>query len=259
MVRLPGPAIDKPNIYPFGTPYEQVYQELKKQDQQLYTQNGLLSMLDRNRKTKDAPQRWHESRELFDVIITCEERCFDSVVEGKRKDVWFGRGRELSINIGEVIDLSNRGQNLNQSTHVINVEIKDNHEDALLGGRAILQLAQMVTWIKSGLGAYGKTKILWILYRLKHLMTLMRIWMVLLKNLHCVIQDFQFFIQWHIFNKKIIYEFAFLLSSLSKFWLHEINDDEIFTCHSHAEFVTERMIYILYISIVINWLLPVEE
>ncbi|KAG1222480.1 hypothetical protein G6F68_020630 [Rhizopus microsporus] len=79
-------------------------------------------MLDRNRKTKSAPQRWHESREVFDVIITCEERCFDSVVE----------------------DLANRGQNLNQSTHVINVEIKDNHEDALLGGRAILQLAQMV-------------------------------------------------------------------------------------------------------------------
>ncbi|GAA5795295.1 hypothetical protein HPULCUR_000650 [Helicostylum pulchrum] len=122
MVRLPGPAIDKPNIYPFGTPYEQVYQELKRQDQQLYSQNGLLSMLDRNRKTKDAPQRWHESEDLFDVIITCEERCFDSVVE----------------------DLSNRGQTLNQSTHVINVEIKDNHEDALLGGRAILQLAQMI-------------------------------------------------------------------------------------------------------------------
>ncbi|CEG65134.1 Putative RNA polymerase II subunit A C-terminal domain phosphatase SSU72 [Rhizopus microsporus] len=122
MVRLPGPSIDKPNIYPFGTPYEQVYQELKSKDPNLYTQNGLLNMLDRNRKTKPAPQRWHESREVFDVIITCEERCFDAVVE----------------------DLVNRGQNLNQSTHVINVEIKDNHEDALLGGRAILQLAQMI-------------------------------------------------------------------------------------------------------------------
>ncbi|CAO3701546.1 unnamed protein product [Rhizopus stolonifer] len=76
-------------------------------------------MLDCNRKTKIAPQRWHESREVYDVIITCEERCFDSVVEGKRTK-------------------------FNQSTHVINVEIRDNHEDALLGGRSILQLAQMI-------------------------------------------------------------------------------------------------------------------
>ncbi|KAH8549772.1 RNA polymerase II subunit A C-terminal domain phosphatase SSU72 [Umbelopsis sp. PMI_123] len=122
MVRLPGPAIDKPNIYPFGTPYDSVYQELKAKDPQLYTQNGLLSMLDRNRKIKEAPQRWADSVDMYDVIITCEERCFDAVFE----------------------DLTNRGEESSKSTHLINVDIKDNHEDALLGGRAILQLAQMI-------------------------------------------------------------------------------------------------------------------
>ncbi|KAI8093397.1 RNA polymerase II subunit A C-terminal domain phosphatase SSU72 [Halteromyces radiatus] len=122
MVRLPGPAIDKPNIYPFGTPYDQVYQELKERDPVLYTKNGLLNMLDRNRNVKEAPQRWYDAKDIYDVIITCEERCFDAVIE----------------------DLSNRGQIYSTSTHVINVEIKDNHEDASSGGQAILDLAKMV-------------------------------------------------------------------------------------------------------------------
>jgi len=102
-------------------------------------------MLDRNRKIKDAPQRWADSVDMYDVIITCEERCFDSVFEGTYSLV--DRNHRISRHQTNDmhIDLANRGEESSKSTHLINVDIKDNHEDALLGGRAILQLAQMVS------------------------------------------------------------------------------------------------------------------
>jgi RNA polymerase II subunit A C-terminal domain phosphatase SSU72 len=141
LVRLPGPSISQPNIYNFNvTSYDSIYHELESKDLRLYKANGLLPMIDRNRHIKWGPERWQDwpvgmprvsaqqqhnqgshgtEAGVVDIVFTCEEKCWDSVVE----------------------DLITRGSPLNRPVHVFNIDIKDNHEEAVYGGKAILELA----------------------------------------------------------------------------------------------------------------------
>lgn len=172
LVRLPGPSITQPNVYTFNsTSYAAMHDELLAKDPRLYRANGILPMLERNRGVKWGPERWQDWRVgvprvgarpgtgeggewasdkgsqgteggSVDVVITCEERCWDAVVD----------------------DLMARGAPLNRPVHVFNVDIKDNHEEALVGGRAILELADALNglaseereeWVRRGGGGRG--------------------------------------------------------------------------------------------------------
>ncbi len=142
LVRLPGPSISQPQVYPFNTTsYATMYEELLAKDARLYRYNGCLNMLERNKNLKWGPERFQDwvvgaprltqtergdkgaqgtEAGVVDVIFTCEERCWDAVVD----------------------NLLDRGAPLNRPVHVFNVDIRDNHEEALVGGGAILELAE---------------------------------------------------------------------------------------------------------------------
>ncbi|XP_028781491.1 RNA polymerase II subunit A C-terminal domain phosphatase SSU72 [Neltuma alba] len=128
-VKLPGPSLREPNVYDFGTPYKQMFDDLRRKDQELYKRNGILPMLKRNSTVKLAPQRWQDNAAdgSFDIVFTFEEKVFDMVVE----------------------DLHNRDHVLMKTVLIINLEVKDNHEEAAIGARLTLDLCQDIEAVES--------------------------------------------------------------------------------------------------------------
>merc|ERR1712179_681744 len=122
-IKLPGPSVSQPNVYDFGTSYEEIYQDLAKKDKVMYKQNGILHMLDRNRIIKPRPDRLQDSEKQFDVIMTAEERVYDQVLE----------------------HFEQRGSKEDQLVHVINMDIQDNQEEAAIGAFLFHELVQMFT------------------------------------------------------------------------------------------------------------------
>ncbi|KAK3139417.1 hypothetical protein QOZ80_5AG0382940 [Eleusine coracana subsp. coracana] len=121
-VKLPGPSLHEPNVYDFSTPYGAIYDDLRRKDPDLYKRNGLLPMLKRNTSVKLAPQRWQDNAGdgVFDMILTFEERVFDLVIE----------------------DMNNREPRLMKSVLIVNMDVKDNHEEAGVGAKLALELCQ---------------------------------------------------------------------------------------------------------------------
>ncbi|ELK23627.1 RNA polymerase II subunit A C-terminal domain phosphatase SSU72 [Myotis davidii] len=124
-VKLPGPAPDKPNVYDFKTTYDQMYNDLLRKDKELYPSESPFqdpSVVVCGTGIVLTHGGHLGGGDLFDLILTCEERVYDQVVE----------------------DLNSREQETCQPVHVINVDIQDNHEEATLGAFLICELCQCI-------------------------------------------------------------------------------------------------------------------
>ncbi|CAI6368099.1 unnamed protein product [Macrosiphum euphorbiae] len=130
-VKLPGTAQEKPNIYEFGCSYDDIYKDLYNKDKTYYTQNGLLNMLDRNRRIKQHPERFQECNEQFTVVITCEERVYDQVLE------YFEAVQSFDATLGaflicEFVTLLSRSEDLDNDIDQLVVKYEEKCQRSLL-------------------------------------------------------------------------------------------------------------------------------
>ncbi|GAB9473065.1 Rna polymerase ii subunit a cterminal domain phosphatase [Globisporangium polare] len=125
-VSFPGRTMSTPRVFAFATPYEAMHRQLKKEDEELFTRNGVLAMLERDIATKRCPERWqalsNKQLQQIDVVVCLDYRMFLTVLE------------DLSMRIR----LSFKKKRM----HLICLDVEDTPEDACSGGLSALELCK---------------------------------------------------------------------------------------------------------------------
>ena len=141
-VKLPGATQSSPNIYQFKTPYAAIYEDLKSQNEELFTRNGMLEMIRRDIGVKgelevrdlvtrplmnspsssEAPEKFQDNLDPYDIILTFEEVVMDKVIE----------------------HFSKVSPILMRPVAVVNLDVKDSHEEAAIAAPVALQLCLMI-------------------------------------------------------------------------------------------------------------------
>lgn len=129
----------------------------------------MIKMLERNMKIKRAPQKWqHELVEMFDVAITFEKRVFDQVrmhsfilpaaiflciINSKITVPTHRLSFEIhpialklltNSNPQLVDDMQSRTQQTLRPLLVVNMDVKDSHEESLIAAPQALRLCQLL-------------------------------------------------------------------------------------------------------------------
>jgi RNA polymerase II subunit A C-terminal domain phosphatase SSU72 len=162
-VKLPGSSPSEPNVYKFDTSYAEMHEDLSRRDLEFYTQNGLLSMLERNKRMKIKPERFQECHDRFHLIFTVEDRVFDILLEDlytrPRNDFSLLRSwtaSHSSSSSGGLIEPSSGIDSPAPSVplpydqqptlaHLVNIQVEDNHDEAKLGSFLIADFVKQLS------------------------------------------------------------------------------------------------------------------
>lgn len=128
-IRLPGASAGCPNEYPYSVSYREIYEDLVQKDEGLYRANGLLMLMERNMQIKERPEHFFNTARKFDIVITCEQRCFEAIF-----DHYAGLGP--STGAGHF--------------HLVNFDICDTQKDALVGSRRIAEFVAYLAEYDTG-------------------------------------------------------------------------------------------------------------
>eukprot|EP00658_Telonema_sp_P-2_P042065 TRINITY_DN3014_c0_g1_i1.p1 TRINITY_DN3014_c0_g1~~TRINITY_DN3014_c0_g1_i1.p1 ORF type:complete len:178 (+),score=53.48 TRINITY_DN3014_c0_g1_i1:216-749(+) len=122
--KLPGTSANDPVIFPFGKAYAEMLTELQSENNALYSQNGVLEMLERNAATKPCPQKWQEHDRRYEVVLTFEREIFNAV-------------------LADVQERGERSESM-EPVHIINIEVKDRKKEAEVGAKVAVDLCELL-------------------------------------------------------------------------------------------------------------------
>jgi RNA polymerase II subunit A C-terminal domain phosphatase SSU72 len=87
-----------------------------------YIKIGLIPMLERNASVKKAPQRFQDSNDPLDILICFDDRVFEQVIE----------------------DLQNRSVEYEKTLHILNINTKDNKDEAVKMAKNVIKLCTQI-------------------------------------------------------------------------------------------------------------------